>query len=134
MLGTPSITLFDFSAFFLLRFSFRCGFFSLFFFFLCSFIRLHNLSLPLLSQSGMISHMLSTISVGTASLRRFVVVHPLLDCPAQFPGHSFRVTRACILGGSQKRGQNEKWLHHLAFSSAQKWAELQHNPCVLGSP
>ena len=30
----------------------------------------------------------------------------------------------CVLRGSQKRGQNQKWVHHPYFSGAHKWAEL----------
>ena len=74
-----------------------------------------------------------------------------------------------VPGGSLKRGQNQKWLHHpyllkdpingrscyvtpmfvgvpgkgdkiksgciiSAFSGAHKWAQLLHDPCVLGAP
>ena len=49
----------------------------------------------------------------------------------------------CTLGGPQQRGQNPKSKPTLgvtirigcltpAFSGAHKWAEMLHNPCILG--
>ena len=50
-----------------------------------------------------------------------------------------------ILGGPQQRGENQKSKPTLGvtirigcltptFSGAHKWAEMPHNPCILGGP
>ena len=52
------------------------------------------------------------------------------------PSRGPEIGRHCYVtlpfsGVPWKKGQNQNWLHYLAFSGAQDWAQLLCHPCVL---